>query len=188
MKIILASGSSRRKELLEMMGIKFDVIVSNCDETFEDGLSLEEQSKRLAYIKAKTVFDETSGDRAVIGSDTMVIKDDKIYGKPKTKDEAIQMLKDLKDTKHRVITSICVISQHGEEFKEQVDYDIAEVCFKDISDSEIDEWINTGNPYDKAGAYAIQSKFGVHINKIDGNYFTVVGLPIHKLYDMLKQI
>ena len=188
MRIILASGSPRRKELMEMMGIKFDVIVSDCDETFEDGLSLEEQSKRLAYIKAKTVFNETSGDRIIIGSDTMVIKDDKIYGKPKTKEEAIQMIRELKDNSHKVITSLCVISKKDEEIKEQVDYDIAEVYFKDISDNEIETWVNTGNPYDKAGAYAIQSKFGVHINKIDGNYFTVVGLPIHKLYDMLKQI
>ena len=188
MRIILASGSPRRKELMEMMGIKFDIIVSACDETFEEGLNLEEQSKRLAYIKAKTVFDETSGDRTVIGSDTMVIKDEKIYGKPKTKEEAIQMIRELKDNSHQVITSLCVISQKGTEIKEQVDYDIAEVDFKDISESEIENWVDTGNPYDKAGAYAIQSKFGVHINKINGNYFTVVGLPIHKLYDMLKQI
>ena len=113
MKIILASGSSRRKELLEMMGLDFEVKVSNCDETFEKGLSIEEQSKRLAYIKAKTVFDETTGDRIVIGSDTMVLKDGKIYGKPHNREEAIDMLSELNNSIHQVITSICVLSQKG---------------------------------------------------------------------------
>ena len=97
MKIILASESPRRRELLEMMGLKFDIKPSNSDETFKDGLSIEEQSKRLAHIKAKSVFDETAneGDRAVIGSDTMVIEGDKIYGKPHTREQAIEMLQDL---------------------------------------------------------------------------------------------
>lgn len=188
MKIILASASSRRKELLDMMGLKFEVKVSNSDETFEEGLSIEEQSKRLAYIKAKSIFDETSGDRIVIGSDTMVLKDEKVYGKPKDRKEAMEMLEDLSNSKHRVITSICVISQKGSEYKEQIDYDIAEVYFKKMTREEIETWIDRDQPYDKAGAYAVQSEFGVHIEKINGNYFTVVGLPIHKLYDMLKQI
>lgn len=188
MKIILASASSRRRELLEMMGLDFEVKVSNCDESFEEGLSIEEQSKRLAYIKAKTIFDETTGDRVVIGSDTMVLKDDKIYGKPKDREEAIEMLTDLSGKQHRVITSICVLSQEGKVYKEQVDYDIADVYFKKMTMKEIEAWIDKDKPYDKAGAYAVQSEFGVHIEKINGNYFTVVGLPIHKLYDMLKQI
>lgn len=188
MKIILASGSSRRKELLEMMGLEFEVKVSNSDETFEEGLTIEEQSKRLAYIKAKSVFDETKGDRVVIGSDTMVIKGDTIYGKPKNKEEAINMLQDLSNEAHKVITSLCVISKQGDKYLEQIDYDIAEVYFKKLTKQEIEEWIEFDKPYDKAGSYAVQSRFGVHIEKINGNYFTVVGLPIHKLYDMLKQI
>ena len=188
MKIILASGSSRRKELLEMMGLEFEVKVSEVDETFEEGLSISEQSKRLAYIKAKEIFDKTKGDRAVIGSDTMVLKDEKIYGKPKNKEEAIKMLEDLSNSKHKVITSICVLSQKGKEIKEQVEYDIADVYFKKMTRQEIEAWIDFDKPYDKAGAYAVQSRFGVHIEKINGNFFTVMGLPIHKLYDMLKQI
>ena len=188
MKIILASGSSRRKELLEMMGLEFEVKVSEVDETFEEGLSISEQSKRLAYIKAKEIFDKTKGDRAVIGSDTMVLKNEKIYGKPKDKEEAIKMLEDLSNSKHKVITSICVLSQKGQEIKEQVDYDIADVYFKKMTRQEIEAWIEFDKPYDKAGAYAVQSRFGVHIEKINGNFFTVMGLPIHKLYDMLKQI
>jgi len=150
MKIILASGSSRRKELLEMMGLDFEVKVSNVDEAFEKGLSIEEQSKRLAYIKAKAVFDETEGDRVIIGSDTMVLKEEKIYGKPEDKEEAIQMLQDLSGKKHKVITSICVLSQKGEEYKEQIDYDIADVYFKEITKKEIEDWIEFDKPYDKA--------------------------------------
>ena len=83
MKVILASKSPRRKELMDLLGIDYEIIVSNADETLEEGMSFEEQSKRLGYIKAKAVFDETSGDRIVIGSDTMVMKDGKLYGKPK---------------------------------------------------------------------------------------------------------
>ena len=188
MKIILASASTRRKELLEMMNLEFEVKVSNCDEKFEEGLSIEEQSKRLAYIKAKAIFDKTNGDRAVIGSDTMVLKKEKIYGKPKDKEEAIKMLEDLSNSNHKVITSICVLSQKGTEYKEQIDYDIADVYFKKMTRQEIENWIDKDKPYDKTGAYAVQSEFGVHIEKIHGNYFTVVGLPIHKLYDMMKNI
>jgi len=188
MRVILASESPRRRELLEMMGLKFEIKPSKCDETFEEGFTIEEQSKRLAFIKAKTVFDETSGDRVVIGSDTMVLKGDKIYGKPHSKEQAFEMLQDLNNDKHKVITSICVISEKSGEYKEQVDYDIAEVYFKKMTDREIESWIEKEKPYDKAGAYAVQSAFGVYVDKIIGNYFTVVGLPIHKLNDMLKEI
>lgn len=188
MKIILASGSARRKELLEIMELDFEINVSNCDEIFEEGLSIEEQSKRLAYIKAKAVFDKTCGDRIVIGSDTMVLKEDKIYGKPHDREEAIQMLTDLNKSTHQVITSISVLSQKGSEYKEQVDYDITTVYFKEMTQEEIAKWVDSDKPYDKAGAYAVQSKFGVHIDKIDGNYFSVMGLPIHKLYDMMKNV
>lgn len=188
MKIILASGSARRKELLEMMGLKFEVIVSNCDENFEEGLSIEEQSKRLAYIKAKAVFDETEGDRIVIGSDTMVVKGKTIYGKPKDRQDAIRMLKDLQDNKHQAITSICVLSEIDGKYTEHVDYDVADVYFKKMTDEEIEKWVDSGNAYDKAGGYAVQSEFGVHIEKINGNFFTVMGLPIHKLYEIIKQM
>ena len=187
MDIILASQSLRRKELMDLMGLNYKVIVSDADETFEEGLTIEEQSKRLGYIKAKTVFDKTKGDRIVIGSDTMVLKENEVFGKPKNKEEAIKMLNKLKNTNHRVITSLSVLIQDKDKYTEYIDYDIARVYFKDISQDEILRWIDEGNPYDKAGAYSIQSKFGVFIDKIEGNYFTVVGLPIHKLYDVIKK-
>lgn len=186
MKIILASQSPRRKELMDLMGLNYEVIVSHADETFEDGLTIEEQSKRLGYIKAKAVFDKTQGDRIVIGSDTMVLKGNEVLEKPKNKEDAIRMLNLLKNTDHRVITSLTVLIQDGDKYTKYVDYDISKVYFKDMSEKEILKWTEEGNPYDKAGGYAIQSKFGVFVDKIEGNYFTVVGLPIHKLYDVIK--
>ena len=98
MKVILASQSPIRKKLLEQMGVNFEVLVSNADETFEEDLPIEEQSTRLAYLKAKTIFDKTKGDRLIIGSDTMIIKDRKIFGKPKDKQDAINMFNVLKNT------------------------------------------------------------------------------------------
>ena len=187
-KIILASQSPRRKELLNLMGLKYEVMVSNADETLEEGLSVEEQSKRLGYIKAKDVFDKTKGDRIVIGSDTMVYKDNKIYGKPKDRKDAIKMLLELKDAKHTVITSLAVLIEKNGIYKEYVDYDKTDVYIKDMSQEEIEEWVDTRKPYDLAGGYAIQSEFAVFIDRIEGNFFSVVGLPIHKLYDVIKSI
>lgn len=187
MRVILASGSPRRKELMDMLGIDYEIKVSNADETLEAGLSFEEQSKRLGYIKAKAVFNETKGDRIVIGSDTMVMKNGKLYGKPKDREDAICMLKELKNDKHQVLTSVAILAQKGNEYKEYVDCDITDVYFTDITEKEIERWVDSGEAYDKAGAYAIQSKFGAFIYKIVGNYFTVVGLPIHKVYNILKQ-
>lgn len=188
MRIILASKSKRRKELLDLINLKYEVICSNADETFEKGLTLEEQSKRLAYIKAKAVFDKIEGEKIVIGSDTMVAKNGKIYGKPKDKLDAIKMLEELKNGEHTVITSLAVLVKKGENYYEYVDYDTSKVYLKDMTYNEIQKWVEEDNPVDKAGAYAIQSKFTVFVEKIVGNYNTIVGLPIHKLYDILKEL
>ena len=187
MKIILASQSERRKELLDLIGLEYEVIVSNCEEIINPELTIEEQSKQLAYIKAKTVFDKTEGDRLVIGSDTMVIKDGKLYGKPENEEEAIKMIETLQGDKHQVITSLCVLVKNNENYEEYLDYDIADVYIKNMSKQEIEKWVKENEVMDKAGAYAIQSKFAVHVEKIEGNYSTVVGLPVHKLYDILKK-
>ena len=187
MKLILASGSPRRKELLEMMNLKFEVITSNADETFENGLTIEEQSKRLAYIKAKAVYDITLGNRIIIGSDSMVLKDDKIFGKPKSREDAINMLSQLKNSYHTVITSLCVLIEKDGKYKEYTTYDTTRVHFKDMNQEEIESWVDTGKCMDKAGAYAVQDEFGVYIDEIKGSYFTVMGLPIHILHDILKK-
>ena len=187
MKVILASKSPRRKELMDLLGINYEIIVSEADETLEEGLTLEEQSEKLGYIKAKAVFDKTEGDRIVIGSDTMVVKDGKLFGKPKDKEDAINMLNILKNDKHQVITSIAVLVEKDGRYEENIDYDIANVYVSDMSEEEINNWINIGKPYDKAGAYAIQSEFGVFVEKLEGNYSTVIGFPINKVYQILKK-
>lgn len=187
MEVILASGSPRRKELLSLITKNFKIIISNTDENFKEGLTIEEQSKRIAYLKAKTVFDETKGNRIVIGSDTMVIKDGKIYGKPKDRQEAFQMISELQNNIHEVITSLCILIEKNGEKEEYIDYDISKVYISAMNSEEIQEWINTGKAMDKAGAYAIQEEFSKFIEKIDGNYDTIVGLPTYKVYRILKQ-
>lgn len=186
MKIILASKSPRRKELMNLLNVKYDIIVSDADETLEDGLSMEEQSKKLAFVKAKAVFDITHGDRIVIGADTLVYKNDKKFGKPSNAENAAQMIKELKNSTHQVCTGIAVLVQIGNTYKEFIDCSTTSIHIKDMTDNEISEWLNTGKALDKAGAYAIQEEFSKFIDKIEGNYFSVVGLPIDKVYDIIK--
>lgn len=188
MKIILASKSPRRKEILEMLTKKFEIMVSDEEEILDDKLNIYEQAKELAYIKAKSVFDKTQGNRIVIGSDTMVVDlDGKIYGKPKNREDAINMLSKIKGTKHNVITSLAILIQKEDSYVEKLDYDLAEVYIANMSEEEIIKWVGTGEAYDKAGAYAVQGEFTKHIEKINGNFWTVMGLPIHKLYNILKE-
>ncbi len=188
MRVILASGSPRRKELLKLVVPEFEIKVSEIEEKIDDSLLPQENVTELAYQKAKDVFDRTSGDRIVIGSDTIVSKNKKIFGKPHTREIAKQMIKELlqDDKTHSVITGLCVISQIDGVYKEYKTYDEVKVLFKDISDEEIDRWIDTGKAMDKAGAYAIQEEFCVFVDRIEGHYHTVVGLPTHKVYDILK--
>lgn len=119
----------------------------------------------------------------------MVAKNDQIYGKPKNKEHAKEMIKELinGDKTHKVITGLSVLVQENEQYKEHITYDEVIVHLKDISEEEIDEWINTGHAMDKAAAYSIQDEFCVFIEKIEGNFTTVVGLPTHKLYDIIKE-
>lgn len=189
MRIILASGSPRRKELLELITPKFEVMVSGVDESLKEGLTLQEQPMRLAYIKVKDIYEKTNGNRIVIGSDTIVTKNEKIYGKPKDKNDAKKMIKELLegDKTHSIITGLCVIIEKDGEYKEYKTFDEVKVLLKDMSDKEIDKWIDTGNAMDKAGAYGIQNEFCVFVDKIEGNYTSVVGLPTHKLYDIIKE-
>lgn len=189
MKIVLASGSPRRRDLLKLIVPQFDIIVSGVDEFLVEGLTPIEQATRLAYIKAKDVFNKTDGDRIVIGSDTIVTRKGKIYGKPHDKNHAKQMLNELfeGDKIHNVITGLSVLISMGGEYREFKTYDEAEIVLKDISEREIDRWIATGKAYDKAGAYGIQDEFCVFIKSIKGNYNTIMGLPAHKLYDIIKE-
>lgn len=189
MRIILASGSPRRKELLELITPKFEILVSGIDEKLKEELKPQEQVVRLAYIKAKNIYEKTNGNRIIIGSDTIVTRNGKIYGKPKDRNHAKKMIKELLegDKTHSIITGLCVIIEKDGEYKEYKTFDEVKVFLKDMSDKEIDKWIDTGHAMDKAGAYGIQNEFCVFVDKIEGNYTSAVGLPTHKLYDIIKE-
>ncbi len=189
MKIILASSSPRRKELLKLIVPEFETIASNIEEKLKEGITPKEQVSRLAYIKAKDIYEKTKGDRIIIGADTLVTKNGKIYGKPTDRNNAKQIIQELLegDRTHSIITGLCVITDINGEYKENNITDEVKVFFKNMSDNEIDKWIDTGNAMDKAGAYGIQNEFCVFVEKIEGNYTTAIGLPTHKLYDIIKE-
>ena len=189
MKIILASSSPRRKELLKLIVPEFETIASNIEEKLKEGITPKEQVSRLAYIKAKDIYEKTKEDRIIIGADTLVTKNGKIYGKPKDRNNAKQTIQELLegDRTHNIITGLCVITDINGEYKENNITDEVKVFFKNMSDNEINKWIDTGNAMDKAGAYGIQNEFCVFVEKIEGNYTTAIGLPTHKLYDIIKE-
>ncbi len=187
MRIILASGSPRRKELLQLVVPKFEIIVSKVAEKLLEEITVEEQVTNLAYKKAISVFSQTDGNRIVIGADTIVVKNGKIYGKPKDKKQAKEFIKELLegDKEHYIITGLSILMHKDGQTKEYNTYDKVKVYLKDISDEEIESWIETGNAMDKAAAYGIQNEFCVFVEKIEGNYTTAVGLPTHKVYDII---
>lgn len=188
MKTILASNSIRRKELLDMMNIKYEVITSNKDEKVDNNLNPIENCKNISLSKALNVLEDIDYDAIVISCDTIVVKDNKIYGKPKDKEDCINMLKLLSNTSHDVVSCLTVIKHENGENEIYTDYDKATVYIDNLTDSEIIEWIDNNNPFDKAGGYAIQQEFGKYINKIEGDYYSIVGMPINKLYNILKLI
>lgn len=187
MKIILASKSPRRTALLDLIKIDFEVMPSSYEEKIDNSLSIEDMSKKLAYGKALDVFNNTQGDRAIIGADTIVAKDGKILGKPKDRNEAIKMLKMLQDDVHSVYTSLVILIEDRGEYKEYKEVVRTDINVNPITDAEIIEYVDEEEPYDKAGAYAIQSSFCKYIDEIEGNYMSVIGLPVDKVYSILKE-
>lgn len=186
MKIVLASSSPRRKDLLKSVGIDFIVKSSDIDETFDDGLSIVENVNKLALEKAMEVSKNFSGEHIVIGADTIVIIEGKVLGKPKDAEEAKYMLGLLSGNKHQVITSIALYPT-SKNLKETVSYCSTNVYFKKLSDKEIDNYIKTGESMDKAGSYALQGIGSLFIDKVEGCYTNVIGLSLPLLYDMLKK-
>lgn len=187
MKVILASQSPRRAALLDLAKVDFEVMPSNYEEKIKSGANIEEQAKELAYGKALDVFNNTQGDRAIIGADTIVVKNNKVYGKPKDRAEAIKMLRELQGDYHIVYTSLSILIEYHEEYKEYKELCKTMIEVVPMTDAEIIEYVDSEEPYDKAGAYAIQSYFSRYIEKIDGNYMSVIGLPIDKVYKILKE-
>lgn len=187
MKIILASQSPRRAALLDLAQIDFEVMPSNYEEKIKDGLNIEEQSKELAYGKALDIFNNTQDDRVIIGADTIVVKNNRIFGKPRDRAEAIRMLKELQGNYHTVYTSLAILIEYHGEYKEYKEISKTAIKVAPITDSEIIEYVDSEEPYDKAGAYAIQSTFCKFIEKIEGSYMSVIGLPVDKVYKILKE-
>ncbi len=181
--IILASASPRRNELLKAIYTEFKVIASCVDETVPNGIKPLEIPEYLSKIKALDVAKDFY-DSLVIGADTVVLLDDKILGKPKNKDDARDMLRDLSGNTHKVITG-CSLVYKGKITTFSV---VTDVEFYTLSDSEIEEYINTDEPYDKAGGYGIQSKGALFVKKINGDYYNVVGLPIAELKRKITEI
>ena len=186
MKIILASSSPRRKELLTLMGLEYEIIKPENDENMAQKLDFRKLSEVLSLQKAQEVFDKTSGDRVVIGSDCMVYINKTLLGKPKDKEDAFKMLKKLSNKYHKVVTGLSVIIEKDNNIKKFITHDVAKVKFKKLTDDEINKYLSFDEYKDKAGSYAIQGKSGVFVEKIIGNMTTIIGLPIHKLYEILK--
>ena len=187
MKIVLASSSPRRQELMKEFNLPFEVIVKPVDERFFGKDSIYNESMDISKRKAEAVFNEITGDVIVIGSDTIVLKEGIIYGKPKDYQDAVNMLTTFSNTKHEVISSLCLlVRKDGIEYCEKT-YDKCDVYVDKLTIEEINDWINSNDVYSKAGAYAIQEGFGKYIKKIDGDYFSIVGFPINKLHNLLKK-
>lgn len=190
-RIVLASASPRRKELLKQIGIEFDVMVSNKEETYT---SIEPESivKELAQMKAENVASEISEleckNLIVIGADTVVVLDGQILGKPKDEADAFRMLKDLQGRAHQVFTGVAILNFGGSRQVEVLSHAVeTKVYVHEMDDDEIKTYIQSGEPMDKAGAYGIQGAFAAYIDKIEGDYYNVVGLPISYIYQQLKK-
>jgi septum formation protein len=182
-KLILASNSPRRKQILEEAGIRFIVRVQNIPEDFPESMDCREVPSYLASLKAKAFSD--LDDQTIITADTVVLLNGKILGKPSDRSEAFTMLSSLSGKKHEVITGVCIRNKNTNT----VFSDVTEVYFNSISDEQINFYLDHYKPYDKAGAYGIQEWIGmVGIEKIAGSYYNVMGLPIHKVYDELKKL
>ena len=189
-KIILASASPRRRELLEQIGLKFDVVVSDADEdmiekTDKINLYVEELAMIKAAAVAEVIKNNGIKDAIVIAADTVVSCDNEILGKPKDENDAQRMLSMLSGRSHEVYTGVCVMDiSNGFSVAE---YEKTTVFFNELSEKKINAYIKTGEPFDKAGGYGIQSKGVVLVERIEGDYSNVVGLPLSRLVKILEK-
>ena len=190
LRIVLASASPRRKELLAQVGLEFDILVSDCEEITTKNKP-SEVVEELSYLKAADVRKKlgAAGERLlVIGSDTVVALDDVIMGKPKDKEAAFRMLKALQGREHSVITGVTMIfAEPDGEDRTIVFSKETKVWFYKMNDDEIRAYIDTDEPMDKAGAYAIQGRCAAYIERIEGDYNTVVGLPVAEICKVLRE-
>lgn len=185
-KFILASSSPRRIEILNNLKLEFDVIPSNYDEKMENNFPAEETACFLARNKAIDVYNSLESKKLVVAADTIVYCEGMILGKPKNHDDAYKMLKLLSGKKHKVITGMCIINKSLDSIYEKAEETIVE--FKKLGEDEIINYINTNEPFDKAGAYGIQGLGGLFVKRIEGCYFNVMGFPVHRFYIMMRDI
>jgi septum formation protein len=183
-KIILASRSPRRQQLLQELGLKFEVVTREYSETFPDGLNGDEIARYVANNKAASFINEISYNEIVITADTIVWCNNRVLGKPAGRDDAACILKEISGNTHEVITWVSLLSS-----SKQITFsDSTKVTFDYLSEEEIYYYIDSYKPYDKAGAYGIQEWIGIiACSHIDGSYFNVVGLPVQMLYKELKR-
>lgn len=182
---VLASQSPRRRELLKNIGINAEVVPAKIDESALEGLEPERMVTELAMLKACDVARSFKGNVIVIAADTCVCIDGRVMGKPRSRKEASQMLSTLSGNTHEVYTGYCVFNCADKNAVAK--HEVTKVTFKEISQKEIDSYIDTREPMDKAGAYGIQGKGAAFIEKIEGDYFNVVGLPICSLVKLLSK-
>ncbi len=184
-KLILGSGSPRRKELLAGLGFDFEVRTKDTDEHYPETLALADVPEYLAELKAKALFADLSEEEIVLCADTVVILKGRILGKPTSREEAIEMLTELSGETHEVITGVFIgNSSSGTRFSDRT-----EVTFSKLTQSEIANYIDNYKPYDKAGSYGVQEWIGyVAVEKMNGSYTTVMGLPTHLVYRELKEL
>ncbi|MBL4938716.1 MAG: septum formation protein Maf [Lutibacter sp.] len=184
-QLILGSGSPRRQELFKELGVKFSIQVKEIEEQYPSNLRAEEITNYLAKLKAQAFKNQLLKNDIVITSDTIVWHKNKALEKPKTTQQAIEMLQSLSGAKHKVITSICIKTIAIEK----VFFDITYVTFKKLTTQEIEFYVENYNPFDKAGGYGIQEWIGfIGVTKLEGSYFNVMGLPVHKLYEELLKM
>ncbi len=182
MKIVLASKSPRRKELLALLDLDFEIITADIDETMDPSLPVTDEVARISREKAVAVADGLNKDTVIISADTIVELDGTLMGKPKDETDAFNMLKNLSGKSHNVHTAVTVLQ--GDKHETRVV--TTAVTFRDITNEEITAYIKTREPMDKAGAYGIQGKASKFVSGIVGDYFNVVGLPVCTLSIMLK--
>jgi septum formation protein len=181
--LILASGSPRRAELLQKVGWEFEKRVADIDESARDGESPLEYVKRLAAEKALAVAADVA-EGLILGADTTVVIDEEIIGKPLNNEDAMRMLRKLSGRAHEVITGVALVRKAAGEIVLIVDAEHTLVKFCALSEAEIDFLVSYGEPLDKAGAYAVQAQAALFIERIEGDYWNVTGLPVQKVYEM----
>ena len=186
MKLILASSSSRRAEILADAGLPFTVLSSAVDESLNPGETPAALVQRLANAKADLVTARAVGPAIVLGADTVVVLDDKILGKPRSTEEARHMLQQLSGRTHSVLTGVALVRLPDGERRQFTESTL--VHFRPITEEELSSYLATEEPYDKAGAYAIQGQAGRYIPRIEGCYFNVVGLPLSHVLSELKTL